>query len=242
MDNDQLPLDVITDELLPGDLRTELCIARVTIADHHKLLRFRIDPGSAFERRGHLRTLDGTRFLIGLSERYLPDDKPAHLCGSDGVPAADIPDQLRCLSGWAYTYDADRQHWQDASPRRESTWTSYQKLITQATFMAETRASIQRVTHFVDGSPGRFRYRDNPPDPGSAFFSVTPLGDWALHDGTATYPLAAAPDATTITAMPGCTAARLARADHAAARPVVVPFSRRDQKPKTAATTNRRQR
>jgi hypothetical protein len=242
MDNEQIPFDVITDELLPGDLRTELCIARVTIADQHKLLRFRIDPGSAFERRGYLRTLDGTRFLIGLSERYLPDDKPVHLCGSDGVPAADIPDQLRCLSGWAYTYDADRQPWQDARPRREPTRMSYQKLITQATFMAETRASIERVTHFLDGSPSGFRYGDNPPDPGSAFFSVTPLGDWALHDSSASYPLAAAPDATTISATPGRTAARLARADHAAARPVVVPFSRRDQPPKPAATTNRRQR
>jgi hypothetical protein len=51
MDDDQIPIGIITEELLPDDLRTELCIARVTIADNHKLLRFRIDPGSAFERR-----------------------------------------------------------------------------------------------------------------------------------------------------------------------------------------------
>jgi hypothetical protein len=242
MENNQIPIGTITDELLPGDLQTELCIARVMIADNHKLLRFRIDPGAAFERRGYLRTIDGTRFLIGLSERYLPDDKPAHVCGSDGVPATDIPDQLRCLSAWAYASDAGREHWIFARPSREPAWTRYQKLITQATFMAETRAGIQRVTHFVDGSPGRYRYRDNPPDPGSAFFSVTPLGDWSLHDDAATYPLAAAPNASTLATMPGHTAAKLARADQAAVRPVVVPFSRRDQTAKTAATANRRQR
>jgi hypothetical protein len=242
MDNDQIAPDIVTDELLPGDLRTELCIARITIADNHKLLRFRIDPGGAFERHGYLRTIDGTKYLIGLSERYLPDDKPAHVCGSDGVPTTDIPDQLRTLSGWAYTHDADREHWQDARPCREPAWTSYQKLITQATFMAETRAGIQRVTHFVDGPPGKYRYGDNPAEPGSVFFSVTPLGDWALHDGTATYPLAAAPDASTLAAMPGRTAARLASSDNVRTRSVIVPFSPRDQTPKAAATTNRRQR
>jgi hypothetical protein len=242
MDNGQIPLDIITDELLPGDLRTELCVARITIADNHKLLRFRIDPGSAFERRGYLRIVDGTKFLIGLSERYVPDDKPAHVCGSDGVPAADIPDQLRCLSGWAYARDADREHWQDAMARREPGWTRYQKLINQATFMAETRAGVERVTHFVGSSPSGYRYGDNPPDPGSVFFSVTPLGDWALHDGAVTYPLAAAPDATTIATMPGRSATRLARADQASTGPVVLPFSRRDPAPKPAATTSRRQR
>jgi hypothetical protein len=242
MDNGQIPPDIITDELLPGDLRSELCIPRITIADNHKLLRFRIDPGSAFQRHAYLRTIDGTRYLIGLNERYLPDDKPAHVCGSDGVPAADIPDQLRALSGWAYAHDADREHWQDARPCREPSWASYQKLITQATFMAETRAGIQRLTHFVDGRPGKYKYADNPPEPGSVFFSVTPLGDWALHDGTATYPLAAVPDASTITTMPGRSVAGLAGSDNVRAGSVIVPFSRRDQTPKAAGNTNRRQR
>ncbi|HXL87659.1 MAG TPA: hypothetical protein VN969_01535 [Streptosporangiaceae bacterium] len=242
MDDDQIPIGIITEELLPDDLRTELCIARITIADNHKLLKFRIDPGSAFERRAYLRAVDGARFLIGLSERYLPDDKLTHVCGSDGVPAADIPDQLCCLSAWAYASDADRDHWQDAFARREPTWTKYQKLITQATFMAETRAGMERVTHFLDGSPGRYRYGNNPPGPETAFFSVTPLGDWAHHDGTATYPLAAAPEATTIATLPGRTATRLARSDYAAAEPVVVPLIPRNQTAKTQATRNRRQR
>jgi hypothetical protein len=241
MDDDQIPIGIITEELLPDDLRTELCIARVTIADNHKLLRFRIDPGSAFERRAYLRTVDNGRFLIGFGERYLPDDKLTHVCGSDGVPAADIPDQLRCLSAWAYASDAGRSHWQDALARREPGWTKYQKLITQATFMAETRASMDRVTHFLDGSPGQYRYGNNPPEPGTAFFSVTPLGDWAHHDGTATYPLAAAPEAAMVATLPGQTAARLARSDRAV-KPVVVPLISRTQTAQGQATRSRKQR
>ena len=123
--DDEIPTGIVTDLLLPGDLRGELCIASITIADSHRLLRFRIDPGNAFQRHGYLRSFDGARFIIGMGERYLPDDKNSHVCGSDGVPADDIPDQLRTLATWARASDADRGHWLDSRPPFKPDWSAH---------------------------------------------------------------------------------------------------------------------
>jgi hypothetical protein len=248
--DDQIPADLVTDLLLPDDLRAELCIATVTIADSHRLLRFRIDPGNAFERHGYLRTFDGTRFLIGIAERYLPSDKNTHVCGSDGIPASDIPGQLRTLSGWAYTWDTNREPWRFAYRRRIPAWSAQHKVITTATFAAGQCASQEHVTYYLCGRPGEYTYSNHPPGTATPFYSITPLGDWSLHDGTATYPMAAAPDASSVARHTSRETVRnrhtrpvaVAQADRADGDLVVIPFLGRDSTSRQDTVSRRRRR
>lgn len=223
--DDHIPIDMVSDLLLPTDLRGELCITNITIDHAQRLITFRIDPGNAFARRGYVRNIDGARFLVGVSERYLPDDPRRHVCGSDGIPAADVPDQLRAASGWAYTWDAERDHWLDARTPHTPAWSGTQRKITSAAMAAAERARREHLTHYLYPLPGRFGYANNPPSDG-AFFSVTARGDWSLHHGQDTYPLETAPDASSIENLARSRAApaRLARADRGAGPAVVLPF------------------
>jgi hypothetical protein len=190
--DDQLPIDMVSDILLPRDLRSELCIAGAFLENEPGLLTFRIDPGGAFQRRGYVRNIEGARFLVGLSERYLPDGPRVRVCGSDGIPAGDVPDQLRAASGWAYSWDAERDHWFDARPRLTPVWSGSRLDVMAATMAAAGRAKAEHLTHYLYAQRGKFVYANNPPREG-AFFSVTLRGHWALHVGRATYPVESAP-------------------------------------------------
>jgi hypothetical protein len=211
---------LICEDLLPRDLRTELCVAGIAVDDGQQLVRFRIDPGSAYQRRGFVRNEPGVGFLVGVTERYLPDGPCLRVGGSDGVPAGDVPDQLRAASGWAYTRDRDREHWRDALGVQRPPWSGRSRDITWAARAAEDRARHQHLTHYLYLRAGKFAYGNNPPRDG-AFFSVTKVGDWSLHQGRATYPLDDAPDtglAVNLTGQSG--PVRLARADG-----LVLPFA-----------------
>jgi hypothetical protein len=229
--DDQLPIDMVSNILLPRDLRSELCIAGAFLENEPGLLTFRIDPGGAFQRRGYVRNVEGARFLVGLSERYLPDGPRVRVCGSDGIPAGDVPDQLRAASGWAYSWDAERDHWFDARPRLTPGWSGSRLDVMAATMAAAGRAKAEHLTHYLYAQRGKFVYANNPPREG-AFFSVTLRGHWALHVGRATYPLERAPDASTFANMPAkhsqLTPARLAQADQAAHGAVIIPFRKRE--------------
>jgi hypothetical protein len=251
MTDERAPIDPLTDTLLPRSLRTELCIASVMISGDHELLRFRLDPGSAFQRRGYVRSTDGTRFLVGISERYLPDGPRAEVCGSTGIPAADVPDQLRTASGWAHTWDRERDHWYDARPRLTPAWKGSRRDIGRrsAELAAETaaeRAWQYNITHYLHAEPGRFWYGSNPPGPQTAFYSVTLHGDWSLHQDRRTYPLANAPDATSFAGLAGHVGAgpaRLAREDRTGRVPgeaAVLPFRGRPATPGQPAASSRR--
>lgn len=231
MDVVRIPIDMVTDLLLPPVLRAELCVAGVQVSGDHELLRFRIDPGGAFQRRGYVRNSGGARFVVGVSERYLPDGPRTEVCGSSGVPAGDVPDQLRAASGWAYTWDGERDHWYDARPRLTPPWTgSRRNTSTRSVALAvenvAERARREHVTHYLHAAPGRLLYGNNPPGLETAFFSVTLRGDWSLHEGRNTYPLEHPPDASSVARLT-TGAARLARADRAAELPAeaaVIPF------------------
>lgn len=230
MNDVQVPIDMVTDLLLPQALRAELCITGVQVSGDHELLRFRIDPGSAFQRRGYVRNTDGARFVVGVSERYLPDGPRTEVCGCSGVPAGDVPDQLRTLSGWAYTWDGERDHWYDARPRLTPAWAGSRRsaggrsVETAVQDIAE-RAHREHVTHYVYLTPGRLHYANNPPGPDIAFFSVTLRGDWSLHEGRATYPLEQPPDASAVVGL-RIGAVRLARTDLRPAEAPVIPLRR----------------
>ncbi|MBV9444661.1 MAG: hypothetical protein JO345_02000 [Streptosporangiaceae bacterium] len=246
MDEEQIPISMVTDLLLPGDLRGELCIRNIAIDNDQRLITFRIDPGNAFARRGYVRNLDGARFLVGVSERYLPDDPRRHVCGSDGIPAGDVPDQLRVASGWAYTWDAARNHWLDARQRHAPAWSDSRSDIASATVAAAERARQERLTHYLCVVHDRFVYANNPPRI-VAFFSITARGDWSVHHGPETYPLESAPDASSIGNLLGqpsvrtdVSPARLARADLAANEGMVLPFRQRDGAARTTTSAGTR--
>jgi hypothetical protein len=148
--------------------------------------------------------------------------------------------------GWAYTWDADRDHWLDACARRTPAWSGSRRDIVSATAAAADRAREQRFTHFLYPRSGRFVYASNPPREGT-FFSVTVRGDWSLHQGRKTYPQETAPDASSIAKLPGHTVersqaspARLAQADRSPDVAAILPFRGRDHASKPQATRSRR--
>lgn len=218
--------------ILPADLSSELCIANLTSAAGNRLLQFRIDPGDAFERRAFIRYgLDG-RFHLGIREMYLPDDLYRNVCGSDGIPASDIPDQLRTLSGYAYTLSAGRPHWTQARRvvkpvRSGGQWAAAPRAADLATEAAAYYAQQSNTTYYLHLAPGRYRYANNPPDR-AEFCSVTPLGLWSQHEGTATYPLDAAPAEAAFLnrdqRRPARTAALIADADQPMGQLIIGPF------------------
>lgn len=246
MDEVRVPIDMVADLLLPAALRAELCITVVQISGDHELLRFRIDPGGAFERRGYVRNTGGARFVTGVSERYLPDGPRTEVCGSSGVPAGDVPDQLRAASGWAYTWDGERDHWYDARPRLTPPWTGSRRntgirSVTLAVEAVAERAQREHVTHYLHAAPGRLLYGNNPPGPETAFFSVTLRGDWSLHEDRKTYPLWQPPDGGSVARLTAG-AVQLARADRGTELPAeaaVIPF-RAAQAARPRATVSRR--
>lgn len=240
MDDDQVPIGMLADVLLPDGLCAELGVASI-LAEDDCLLTFRIDPGNAFARRAYIRNAEGTKFLVGVSERYLPNDPRRHVCGCDGIPAGDVPDQLRVVSGWAYNWDAEREHWQDARPQRTPSWTGSRRKLVEAAASATERARRERTAYFLHERPGRIVYGNNPPAQG-VFYSVTVRGYWSLHQGRETYPLEGPPDATTVTTSQGKIAvrrkmspARLALAHQPTEPALVIPFRQRTEPPKPQA-------
>jgi hypothetical protein len=225
--NAELPIDT----LLPSDLRTELCITGLTVESDPSLLTFRIDPGNAFQRRAYVRDMEGGRFVVGISERYLPDGPRVTVCDSSGIPAGYVAEQLRASSGCAYTWDAERDHWLDARPRLTPAWSGSRRDVTSAAVAAAQRVWKEKVTHYLYAHQGRFVYANNPPREG-AFFSVNVRGLWAMHDGRVTYPMENAPGTSAIApqALYGRSSpARLAFADQAADGAVVLAFHHREE-------------
>jgi hypothetical protein len=243
---------MIRDLLLPESLRTELGVTGLTITSRHSLT-CRIDPGNAFERRASIRNIIDTAFAVLVSERYCPDDPIGYLCGSNQVPAAEVSFQLQAASGWACIFDEDREHWYDARPRRSPAWSTSLRAGKLASAAEAVQGAAERtrrlhVTHFLYAEPGALVYGNNPPSPGTDFYSVTRGGDWSLHQGVATYPQEEAPDARSLARLPGRSTARsqlhparLAAADRASGGQVIA-FRPRTGSPASRATAPGRHR
>jgi hypothetical protein len=252
MTDDRVPIEMIWDLLLPEALRAELGVTGVTITSRDSLT-CRIDPGNAFERRASIRNIIDTAFAVLVSERYRPDDPIGYLCGSNQVPAAEVSFQLQAASGWACTFDEDRAHWYDARKHRSPTWSTSLRAdklasVSEAAAGAAERARRLHVTHFMYSEPGALVYGNNPPPPGTDFYSVTRDGNWSLHQGVATYPQEDAPDARSFarltvrsTARSQVHPARLARADRGAGGQVIA-FRPRTGSPASRAAAPGRHR
>lgn len=196
---DRIPIGLPDDLLLPAEVRIELCITGLTVKDDGRLLRFRLDPGRAFERHAFIRDAGHSWYSITIRERYRPGDRPAEVSGAFGMIAAEVPDELRGAAGRAHSRTAALPHWREAfepvTPAAVAMWRDKTGLGAELlTSEAIRRARQAGITLFVYSRVDRYECANNPPPGETAFFSVTPQGDWSVHRGTDTYPMELRPN------------------------------------------------
>lgn len=187
-------------EMLPRDLRGELCIAGTELAARGRAVTFRMDPGpTAFERRATITVTGGGWFRITVGDRYLPGAPPADVAGAHGMTAADVPDELRGAAARAWTRAAERPHWRSVLagvvPRVLAEWPG-RTLTGTMTYAAAHIARNRNITCFLTWDGRHPRCLTAPPHGPAAFLSVTPDGCWAFHSGHDTYPVQSAPPQT----------------------------------------------
>lgn len=182
-------------DLLPRDLRGELCIADVSTRGSE--LGFRMDPGSAFERHGAIADRGDGRFGVVIADRSRPGDALDDVAGAWGMIAADVPDELRGAAGRAWSRAAAQPHWRDTfgdeAPQVLGLWTGPYSSPSM-TRVTERTARETGATCFFCLRGGWNECLTVPPTDTETFLSVTPEGAWAAHNGIDTYPLTGHPD------------------------------------------------
>lgn len=191
-------------QLLPRDLRGELCLAGIDPRSPGNVIRFRMDPGHAFERRGTVTGSGGGWYRIRIADRHRPGDLLAGAAGTCGMAAADVPDGLRAAAGRAWTRAAARPHWRDTlGSRNPATLRAWRgPAVTRE--MALRSAQLARgtgITLFLCWEAHQPRCVTVPPRDAVTFLSVTPDGAWSLHQDTCTYPLTGHPDRAALAAV-----------------------------------------
>jgi hypothetical protein len=198
-----IPESLVPD-LLPADLRGELCIADIGLQGDGQVLRFRMDPGRAFERRGTIGDAGGGWYFVSVADRHCPGDPPAAVTATFGMTAAEVPDELRGAAGRAWSRAAARPPWRDSlagtAPKTLRAWQGTP--VTPAmTHAAEEIARDRGITCFLRWRGTRPECVTVPPRDHAAFLSVTPEGAWSVHHGGGTYPVSGHPDPGTFAAI-----------------------------------------
>ena len=195
-----IPGDVILD-LLPRDLRAELCIVGIATSGQGEGLRFRMDPGRAFERFGTIEDVGGDWYSVEIRERYRPSDQLVLISGAFGMSAPEVPDELRGAAGRAYSRTATNPHWRDAFHERVASEVLGVWQDTTADGIRQMTESLADLARADDAAYFAYAREDQyecvntlPPDVRS-FLSVTPQGNWSLHSGVETYPVEGFPNA-----------------------------------------------
>jgi hypothetical protein len=190
----------MVNDLLPRDLRGELCVAGLTLAKDRRALEFRMDPGHSFERRAVIRLGDDGPCQLLVADRFVPGAELDGALAIGSVAGADVPDQLRRLAGQAWTNSTARPHWRDAIagrvPRLLHAWPGTDH-VDAAACAASVFAQGEHVTCFVCWHSGRTECVTVPPPDCPGFLSVTPERGWSMHTGRDTYPLSGMPDTVT---------------------------------------------
>ena len=191
-------------DLLPRDLRGELCIADIRLSGPGNALTFRMDPGRAFERHCTITANDDGWYDIGIADRHRPGDRLADVAGTNGVAAASVPDELRGAAGRAWSRADARDHWRDtfggAKPEVLAEW--FRRSVNHRMSVTAKRiAEDNQIVCFLCPGDVPVRCLTIPPRDAVTFLSVTPQGAWSLHHGTSTYPVSGPPGAGTLTAI-----------------------------------------
>jgi hypothetical protein len=230
--SDLMPAGLLL-ELLPRDLCAELCIADVTVQDHGRALRFRLDPGRAFERSGSIEDAGGEWYNVGIRERYRPGDRLSYISGSSGMSAVEVPDELRGAAGRAYSRTAALPHWRDAFsvavPKSVGMWqdTTPQGIAVMTRDIAEL-ARADGCVLFVYTGKDCFECATYPPVGVESFLSVTRQGYWSIHCRADTYPVDGWPGAAECASLAPAVASGLQRTRALGEVPPQVGLARRD--------------
>lgn len=219
--NDDLAHDASS--LLPTDLRAELRIASIhQVADQ---LRFRLNPGHAFELLGWIFRWEDGKYWAGTGQRYQPNVPMTTVAAGTGLTADRFPKWLRAAIRHASVLGADEPAWQRARqpvPAWEVSWSaSLRDATALAVRVAAKRAGATRRVHFVYRDQQRIVCSVNPPRHGR-FFSVS-RGHWSAHQGLHTIPLERSPLARELTNPVGVAAADRPRVFAASTVPYATP-------------------
>lgn len=215
------PIPDFARNLFTPEARREFSIAGIA-AESADEVRFRLDPGPAFERTGRIIRTPSDGTILRLLQRYRPDRE---MTVAAGAPlGGSLSDGLRSVIRLV-NWPTRRPHWRVAYPLREPRWVRVRTVtrtgIISEAFRAVTEAARKDSTaHFLwRAGDKKIAYGNNPPRD-AVMFSVNPLGQWAFHAGRDTRPLETAPDLTTLATEPdraaraaAVAAARLAAQD-----------------------------
>jgi len=208
--------------LLPTDLRAELRIAGIRqVADQ---LRFRLDPGRAFELLGWVFRWEDGKYWAGTGQRYQPNLPMIPVAAGTGLTADRFPEWLRSAVRHASVLAADEPAWQRARqpvPAWQVSWSARQDAAAVAVRMAAKRARATQRTHFVYRDQHLIICSVKPPGHGR-FFSVS-RGHWSAHQGLDTIPLERSPLARELTNPVGLAATDRPRVFAASTVPYATP-------------------
>lgn len=203
----------IAAELSTRDARLEFSIASVTRESPDEI-RFRLDPGPAFERTGRILRDPSGEVILRLFQRYRPDGEMVLAAGAPltGSLTSGLRSVIRQVN-----WPERRPCWRDAYRIQEPRWVRVKTVtssgIIPEAFRAVTGAAREKnIAHYLwRAGAAKIAYGNNPSHAG-VVFSVNPFGQWALHAGPETRPLETPPDLTALAEEP-YTAARLAAED-----------------------------
>jgi hypothetical protein len=196
-------LDDLASRVLTPRLQAELGITTGTIWPQGQYLRFRLDPGHLFERRGSVCDHLGGSYTVVIAQRYQPSQPLADAVRATVPSAAELPGALRTALAFASGREGYTPHWLDRYtvqlPRWSHTYLAPQSgaAATMTIDMAESTGAV----HYLYALSGQLTSTNNAPGIGR-FFSVTPDGDWSMHQGAQTMPLATVPSAATLAVIP----------------------------------------
>lgn len=204
------PLEDLATQLFTREMRDEFSIVRAK-SEVSDLIRFRVDPGPAFERYGYIGQRTFGPASLDLFQRYRPDD----LEDLVHIPLTGcIADDLRAAVG-DMDWGEPRPHWREAYRPRDP-W-GQRMLLTPGSDVSRPLRAVTEAARtggtacFLWYEPDRICW-GNEAMGASVVLSVNPAGEWAMHVGRETRLLTQEPDLSGIVPARG-TAPHLAALD-----------------------------
>ena len=189
------PVIEIAEELRTREALLEFKTASLETVSPDEV-RFRVDPGLAFERSGRIaRNPDGS-VSLHLHQRYRPDEYMAQIAGTP--LGGSLTEDLRSLirhANWRERRPCWRETYRTQHPKWARVMPVTRPAVIDDAFRAVTEAAREKgIAHYLwRAGEGTIAYGNNPPL-STAVFSINPLGEWAFHVGPGTRPLETAPD------------------------------------------------
>jgi len=214
--------------LIPDPLRAELHMAGGRSWSQDRYLRFRLDPGRAFELHGLILDTGQGRFHASFRQHYRPDQPGVCISAATGMTADSLPGHLRDAVAHASALIVHRPAWHQAWEQALA-WSlawplTAPGLAAHVHATAAGRAHDTGSTHFAYLDGERIICSASPPSGRGPFFSVTPRGHWSAHEGTQTFPLEYAPGTALFGVPPDHSSARLTAIDTPQAAPHAEPY------------------